>query len=39
MREKFDTMTGTGSAMTSTPDSEQMPPISLPSIVLGTMSP
>ena len=39
IREKFDTITGTGSAMTKTPDSEQTPPIILPSIVFGTISP
>ena len=39
MREKFDTMTGTGRAMTKTPDKEQMPPINLPRFVFGTMSP
>jgi hypothetical protein len=39
MREKFDTMTGTGRAMTKTPDKEQTPPIILPTAVLGTMSP
>ncbi len=37
--EKLDTMTGTGRAMTSTPDREQILPIILPIIVLGTMSP
>ena len=39
MREKFDTITGTGRAMTKTPDKEQMPPINLPRFVFGTMSP
>lgn len=39
IREKFETITGTGSAMTKTPDSEQTPPIILPNIVFGTMSP
>jgi len=39
MRLKLDTMTGTGSAMTSTPLSEQIPPTTLPVIVWGTMSP
>lgn len=32
-------MTGTGSAITSTPLSEQTPPTILPAIVSGTMSP
>ena len=32
-------MTGTGSAMTSTPLSEQSPPTNFPGIVDGTMSP
>ena len=32
-------MTGTGRAMTKTPEREQMPPINLPKLVLGTMSP
>lgn len=32
-------MTGTGRAMTNTPDREQMPPINLPKFVLGTISP
>ena len=39
MRAKLETMTGTGSAMTSTPLSEQTPPTNLPAIVDSTMSP
>jgi hypothetical protein len=39
MRLKLETMTGTGSAMTRTPLSEQTPPTIFPAIVPGTMSP
>ncbi|TNN38985.1 hypothetical protein EYF80_050835 [Liparis tanakae] len=39
MRLKLDTMTGTGSAITSTPLSEQMEPKIFPAMVLGTISP
>ncbi|TNN35658.1 hypothetical protein EYF80_054183 [Liparis tanakae] len=39
MRLKLDTMTGTGSAITSTPLSEQMEPKIFPAMVFGTMSP
>ena len=37
--EKFETMTGTGRAMTRTPEREQTEPMSLPIIVFGTISP
>ncbi|KAF9414167.1 hypothetical protein HW555_007832 [Spodoptera exigua] len=37
--EKLDTMTGTGRAITSTPEREHTPPTILPAIVPGTMSP
>jgi hypothetical protein len=36
---KFETITGTGSAMTNTPLREQTLPTILPGIVFGTMSP
>lgn len=39
MRLKFDTITGTGRAMTSTPLREHMDPNTFPTIVFGTMSP
>ncbi|TNN82086.1 hypothetical protein EYF80_007732 [Liparis tanakae] len=39
IRLKFDTMTGTGKAMTSTPLREQMEPNTFPTMVFGTMSP
>lgn len=39
MRAKLETMTGTGSAMTRTPESEQMPPKIFPITVTGTISP
>ena len=39
MREKFDTITGTGRAMTNTPEREHTPPIIFPKLVLGTISP
>jgi hypothetical protein len=37
--EKLDTMTGTGSAMVSTPARAQRAPTNMPRYVLGTMSP
>jgi len=37
--EKFDTMTGTGSAMVSTPANAHRAPTNMPMYVLGAMSP
>lgn len=39
MRLKLETITGTGSAITSTPLREQIEPNIFPAIVLGTISP
>ena len=39
MRLKFETMTGTGRAITRTPLNEHIAPTSLPGFVFGTMSP
>jgi hypothetical protein len=37
--EKLETMTGTGRAITRTPDRAQKLPTTMPAQVLGTMSP